>query len=177
MSSRSTIANFQLSGNLNAPRTRTVLPSIATQVRETSASILGRLTSIDQPLSNEDIQRLEAATFRNGTLIFDINQRSYFYEWANLLRTSSVVDVLDYLTSAQDAESAFWNMAVFDRARRDLERELAMLQETETGVRGIARCGRCTSDNLGFSMSQTRSADEGFTVHYRCLDCGNRWAS
>lgn len=175
MSGRSTIATFQLSGGPNAPRTKTVLPTLTAQVEETPSTILANLTSRGQPLNESEVQQLESITYRNGSRVFDINQRFYFYEWANLLQTTSVVDVVDYLTSAADAESAFWNMASLDRARRDLEREIMMMQEVESGVRGIAKCGRCKSDNLGFSQVQTRSADEGFTTKYRCLDCGNRW--
>lgn len=175
MSTRSTIASFQPSGTINAPRPKTVLPTIVTQARETSRSLLTGLTSMGQPLSDSDIDRLESAVFANNMPVFDLSQKAYFYEWTNLLHDSTVIDVLDYLTSAPNAESAFWNMASLERARKDLEREIYRMQEHETGTRGVAKCGRCNSDNLGFSLSQTRSADEGFTVHYRCLDCGNRW--
>ena len=39
----------------------------------------------------------------------------------------------------------------------------------------LARCGRCKSANIKTTLAKTRSADEGMTEFYECLDCGLRW--
>lgn len=36
-------------------------------------------------------------------------------------------------------------------------------------------CIRCKSDNINVIQKQLRSADEGATNIYKCLDCGYTW--
>lgn len=36
-------------------------------------------------------------------------------------------------------------------------------------------CRKCNSHRITSEQKQTRSADEGFTVFFTCLDCGARW--
>lgn len=36
-------------------------------------------------------------------------------------------------------------------------------------------CPVCKSDNVNVIQKQMRSADEGATNFYQCLDCGKRW--
>ena len=36
-------------------------------------------------------------------------------------------------------------------------------------------CGKCKNRQITYHEQQTRSADEGTTVFYRCLVCNNKW--
>jgi DNA-directed RNA polymerase subunit M/transcription elongation factor TFIIS len=36
-------------------------------------------------------------------------------------------------------------------------------------------CKICKSDNVNVIQKQIRSADEGSTNFYTCIDCGNKW--
>lgn len=38
-----------------------------------------------------------------------------------------------------------------------------------------AKCGKCGKRNVYTYAAQTRSADEGMTNIYICLECGNNW--
>lgn len=38
-----------------------------------------------------------------------------------------------------------------------------------------AICPRCKKQNVNCITMQTRSADEGATDFYTCLDCGKKW--
>lgn len=37
------------------------------------------------------------------------------------------------------------------------------------------KCKVCNSDNVNVIQKQIRSADEGSTNFYTCIDCGNKW--
>lgn len=39
----------------------------------------------------------------------------------------------------------------------------------------LYKCGRCKQRKCTYTWSQTRSADEGVTMMFRCTNCGNRW--
>ena len=36
-------------------------------------------------------------------------------------------------------------------------------------------CGRCKNKKVSYYELQTRSADEGMTTFYRCIECNNKW--
>ncbi len=36
-------------------------------------------------------------------------------------------------------------------------------------------CSKCNSSNVIMSMAQTRSADEGTTMFFTCVDCNKKW--
>lgn len=37
------------------------------------------------------------------------------------------------------------------------------------------KCKRCKHENVNLQTKQVRSADEGATDFYTCLDCGYKW--
>lgn len=39
----------------------------------------------------------------------------------------------------------------------------------------LYKCGRCKQRKCTYTWSQTRSADEGVTMMFRCTNCGLRW--
>ncbi|KAI6229008.1 DNA-directed RNA polymerase subunit [Aphelenchoides fujianensis] len=44
----------------------------------------------------------------------------------------------------------------------------------EHGVQVDHACSKCSHNKATYSTQQTRSADEGQTVFYTCVKCGNR---
>src|SRR4029079_2505061 len=84
--------------------------------------------------------------------------------------------VTDYLQSKDDKNQIIWDQPIFDETRKEIKDEIFRARYKPKGVKIAGKqCGRCKSEELYFSMQQTRSGDEPMTTFFRCLACGNEW--
>jgi DNA-directed RNA polymerase subunit M/transcription elongation factor TFIIS len=64
-------------------------------------------------------------------------------------------------------------------ARYKEEDASAMFEQVRVRVKdkrnALGRCGKCKGVNVKSVARQIRSSDEGMSVFYTCLDCGNEW--
>jgi DNA-directed RNA polymerase subunit M/transcription elongation factor TFIIS len=63
------------------------------------------------------------------------------------------------------------------RAENEMQDEVekALLDADMEVIEGVYHCGNCKSQRVVALGKQTRSADEGMTVFYRCVSCRHRW--
>jgi DNA-directed RNA polymerase subunit M/transcription elongation factor TFIIS len=67
-------------------------------------------------------------------------------------------------------------LATAEAARRDLERLCdEALEDSE--YTQVVICLKCRVGPVRFDFKQTRSADEGMTCFFECVNCGARWKS
>lgn len=59
------------------------------------------------------------------------------------------------------------------RSKRSDVRELTK-EDQENQQRSGENCPDCDTPNMMFTVAQLRSADEGSTVFYHCLECGHK---
>ena len=77
-----------------------------------------------------------------------------------------------FLKSATKEEILWYG---FDAIQQELLDEAERMRYKPEGVKGLGICKRCQSENLHAEVKQTRSADEGMSTKYTCVDCGNIW--
>jgi DNA-directed RNA polymerase subunit M/transcription elongation factor TFIIS len=56
--------------------------------------------------------------------------------------------------------------------------EVMQIKEGQSSLAPVIHsitCSRCSKNNIVVKQLQTRSADEGATTFYSCLDCGKKW--
>lgn len=63
---------------------------------------------------------------------------------------------------------------VYDWTREHFHDEEPEEEEPQQGQTNF-KCYKCGSRKVTYSQLQTRSADEGLTNYFYCLDCKNRW--
>ena len=59
------------------------------------------------------------------------------------------------------------------RSKRSDIRELTK-EDQENQQKSAESCPECDTPNMMFTVAQLRSADEGSTVFYHCLECGHK---
>lgn len=67
--------------------------------------------------------------------------------------------------------------ADFPSPLRDKRSEVQGVREEDVRQDAITHetCEKCGKDEIRFYQQQTRSADEGSTVVYTCVNCGHGW--
>lgn len=48
-------------------------------------------------------------------------------------------------------------------------------ENIQTAMTDQITCGKCKKKKISYFELQTRKADEGATIYYRCISCGHRW--
>ena len=82
-------------------------------------------------------------------------------------------DIYAFLYSSDDPDELLWSEQVYGEERDILINEVKIAQRTDVGIKGITTCRRCGKDEFSFSITQTRSADEGMTTKFRCMNCSS----
>ena len=60
----------------------------------------------------------------------------------------------------------------------DITKKLEIIDKTmETLPKTEANCPKCSHNKAYYWMVQTRAADEGETMFFRCVKCNNQWRS
>jgi len=151
----------------------------ATPRRESSiGDTLARVTVYFRPpLTTEKINELTGLTTPTGQPLLSFDRREELYEAVGLIKDVGYDDGLLFLRDmAEQGKTAFiWELPTLKSSKRRLEREIQLKLDKKQGIRGIATCGKCGSDNIDFSQLQTAGGDESMTTFYACLNCGAHW--
>ena len=113
-----------------------------------------------------------------GTNKFIINEdeNDVYLEIISLLKRYTVDDVRNFLKKCKNKDDILWNlMGGLEKEKTKLQREIYISQYQPEGVKGVFRCPRCNNDIIYIKTKQTSSGDEGTTVFFRCVKCGNQW--
>lgn len=146
----------------------------------------------------DDIERAIYAEFQEQALINNFPETDTHFSKLYVSKARQIIDNLDpksYIGNAQligrFSEAALENTD-FNRLIRFTPQELypdhwADLLEakkrrdeihyssTSEAMTDAYQCKKCQSRKITYWELQIRSADEGFTTFYECLDCGGKW--
>ena len=126
--------------------------------------------------TQDQIDTLVSLTYTTGKKILTIERRpDVFIEIVGMLRSQPFDEVIEFLKNATDPDYIFWKQPALNPFEKKLQREIALHEEKEVGVKGIGRCRFCSSNELKFVIRQTRSSDEPATVFVRCVSCQKNW--
>lgn len=123
----------------------------------------------------EQVDYLLTLEYPDGKFIIDIQRKDVLNEIIGMLRDGTFDDVVDFLISATSPEYILWEQKSMDAARGKLEKEIAIQQTEEIGIKGVGKCRYCPSKELVFAMRQTRSGDEPLQGTARCVQCQKSW--
>ena len=99
------------------------------------------------------------------TLVLDKDSDIYSEKIKKLEKVKNVEELAELIpTSFYSFGFKSWSKYV----DRDIE---ASITKGNSNV----KCGKCGKRNVYHTSMQTRSADEGETNIYLCLECGNKW--
>lgn len=145
---------------------------------QTVDTLLRDLKIGDTKILNEDqIRQLKSLTYDNGTTIITLENRSLLYEIMGMIMKTGYDTVYGYLTSrtwtnAQDI--VFLAPTLVQTRDKVLSDANAFKRKIKPG-KGVAKCGKCGSEEVYTAEKQTRSADEPMTIFFTCAHCSSRW--
>lgn len=100
----------------------------------------------------------------------------HIYEILGLLSTNGYEDTVFFLENeVSKADDIIWKQSSMNEGRIRRKREIAILEEKETGIKGIGKCKSCGSEELTFQLLQTSGGDESTTVVFKCTKCKISW--
>lgn len=121
------------------------------------------------------VQELLALRYPDGDAVVDIKRRDVCTEIVGMLESAGFADTIDFLRVCVKPKDVLWEQTSMDVGRAAVERELMIYFARETGIKGVAKCVNCGSNELVFAMRQLRSGDEPMDVFVRCVMCGKTW--
>lgn len=145
---------------------------------EVRSHILNNLTSITSDEVDKFFQNTKQIV---NEKVDSINQSkwttAYHYKLRELManlplvseRNISLVD-LPHLDSIE-LNPKLWS-AYLKRNQAEINNAI---QGDVVSTTQLYKCGRCKQQKCTYTWSQTRSADEGVTMMFRCTNCGLRW--
>lgn len=107
--------------------------------------------------------------------IIDRKRPDVIVEIVEMLRTTPFREVYKYLKRSTSPEDLIWGQPSMDAGREAVQREIAIQQTKDVGIKGVGRCRFCASTELVFATKQTRSGDEAATIFVRCVMCDKQW--
>ena len=125
--------------------------------------------------TTEQVQQLANLRYSNGSNIIDINRKDIIMEIIGILNGHGFDYVIEFLNNASDPGYILWEQPAMDEGHKSVNRELAIYQTTDVGVKGVGRCRYCPSTELVYTTKMTRSGDEGMTIFVRCVMCQKQW--
>lgn len=162
----------------SAPTIKPALPQTAKTQVALAITITPESTLSQIPgLTSEDIDRLIRIKDKNGKLILDIKNKPTFYWLIGMLQSMTVSEMEKHFSSRTFDESAIWDAPIFKKEQQKEFLDANIYLNRVKSKVGIEECRRCASKNVIYAEKQTRSADEGMTVFYSCLNCGKTWKS
>lgn len=109
--------------------------------------------------------------------IIDVEHEDIIIEIVAMIKTSTKTDIhliFEFLEKATNPNYIMWEQESIEIGRIKLSREIAMLHEEKTGIKGMGKCKFCPSTELTFRTIQLRSGDEGATIFTDCAKCKQR---
>lgn len=126
--------------------------------------------------TSDQIETLIALEYPTGKKIIDIERKSdIIIEIVGMLKAKPFDEIIEFLKHATGPNYIFWEQDAMEPSITKLQREIALNEEQEIGVKGVGRCRFCSSNELVFEQKQTRSGDEPATIFVRCVMCGKNW--
>ncbi len=127
------------------------------------------------------IGRLIGMKDKNDLPILSLQDRESMYQILGMLQFMTLSQMEQYFSGVSIAveedfrglEDAIWNSPAFSKEQ---QKEFLDAEITLNRIRvkiGAAKCKYCGSQNVIQMEKQTRSADEGMTVKFTCLDNPN----
>lgn len=124
----------------------------------------------------DQIRALISLTYPNGEKIIDIRRKSdIIIEIIGMLKVNPFDEVIEFLKESTSPNYILWDQDSMGPSITKFERELALHEDEEIGVKNVGRCRSCSSNELIFVKKQMRSGDEATTIFVRCVLCGKRW--
>lgn len=161
-------------GGVVVTRTETVAAPTVTITTETPVSVLSKLAPVWNG-TDEQIRQLVELRYVDGTPVIDVKRRDIITEIIGMLLYQPFEDVVLFIRDAPNPEFVLWDQSAMDEGRRKVDREIAIQQAEEVGVKGVGKCRYCPSTELVFATKQLRAGDEAATVFVRCVMCQKQW--
>lgn len=114
--------------------------------------------------------------------ILDVYKKVSFEILGHLLCHLPFSEAFDFLQKEIDSDPGkpgtyIWRSNGYESMKEKANRR--RLFQVELNMGGIAAsatpCKYCGKKTVTYKLLQTRSADEGTTVFYKCVSCGERW--
>ena len=103
-------------------------------------------------------------------------QPNIVVEILEALKHNSFDNFMTALRSSANLKEAIWKGEEFNTSRAAISREIKILKSKPIGAITEMTCRKCqVIRQVEFITAQKRSADEGETVTYTCLTCGEKW--
>lgn len=145
---------------------------------QTIDTLLGGLRIGETKILNEEqIRQLKSVTYDNGTPIVSLENRSLLYEIIGMITKIGYDTVYQYLTSrawTNGQDIVFLAPTLLQTRDKVLSDADAFKRKIKPG-KGVAKCGKCGSEEVYTAEKQTRSADEPMTIFFTCAHCSARW--
>jgi DNA-directed RNA polymerase subunit M/transcription elongation factor TFIIS len=72
-------------------------------------------------------------------------------------------------------DTFIWDQPYWKYAKLSVTEEIIHARFKPSGIKGLAKCGNCGSEEVIFSEKQLRRGDEGSTIKFQCLHCEHKW--
>ena len=123
----------------------------------------------------EKIETLINLRYKSGDLVLTGNNKEILLEIIGMLSKMSFESFLAFISKKNSDDEIIWDQSSMNAGKAKLAKESVLLDEKETGVKGVGKCPYCPSNELVFRTKQTRSADEGMTTFVKCVMCKRGW--
>ena len=138
--------------------------------------------------SDFNAEAFERAIFCGATRSSSSSKEVYFQLARRLLFNACVADTNELKDRLGQEGAVFMEekdirskkaRELLNKTREEHFLALSLLQHSvdsvSVGADDGLECRSCKSNKITVEQRQTRSADEGFTVFFTCVSCGQRW--
>lgn len=149
-----------------------------TRTKQTISDVLRAIplpNSTEKLYDEKQVEIFSEVIYPDGKHVFVMGDLDLILHVAGWTIEFGYEKALEFIYASKNRDELMWGNPTLKKAREADEKEKIILKEPEVGMKNIGKCGRCGSENIVFTETQTSSGDEGFTYRFFCTDCPHRW--